>query len=507
VKRKGIVYLVGAGPGDPQLLTLRGADLLRRADVVVYDALVNPELLRHVPPQAERVLRDPARFATQEALTAFLVEQARAGRTVVRLKGGDPYVFGRGGEEAMGLVRARVPCEVVPGVTSVTAALNYAGIPLTHRDHCSSFTVVTGHAEPGSPNDGVDWPQLARTAGTKVILMGAERVAAVTATLQAHGLDPRTPAAAVHWGTLGRQRSVAGTLATLAAAAAAARIAAPAILVIGSVVTLRDQLNWFEHLPLFGQRVVVTRNRDQAGEFAQRLREAGAAVLEVPCLKFLPPTRREPVVEALSGLGSYDWIVFTSANGVATFFDYFFRAFADLRDLGAVRIAAVGPATAARLAALHLKVDVTPKEALARNIVTALTAHESLENLRVLLPRAEVATPDLPRLLEEQGAIVDDIPFYRTAAETEDDTGGAATLAREGADWIAFSSASTVENFHARFDLPELRRRFPGLRLASIGPETSKALAQLALKPDVEARTHTTDGLIEGIGKAARAAR
>lgn len=225
--------------------------------------------------------------------------------------------------------------------------------------------------------------------------------------------------------------------------------------------------------------------------------------MEVPCIKFVAPTKHEPVAEALAGLGSYDWIVFTSANAVATFFDYFFRAFEDVRDLGAIRFAAVGPGTAARLTALHLKVDVMPKEFVARGIVEALAAFESIENLRILLPRAEVAGPELPRLLEKHGAIVDDIAFYRTVAETADETGDAAVLVEQGADWIAFTSASTVEHFHARFDLPNLRRRFPQLRLATIGPETTQALAALSLAADVEANPHTTDGLIAALGKAA----
>lgn len=506
VKAKGIVYLVGAGPGDPQLLTLRGAALLRQADVVVYDTLVNPALLRLAPAPAERIPRDKEHFATQDELTALLANLARQGKRVVRLKGGDPYVFGRGGEEAEGLASAGVPFQVVPGVSSVTAVPNYAGIPLTHRAHSSGFTVVTGHEDPGKETGQVDWDQLAGLPGTKVILMGAERIGQLCASLQARGLAADTPVAMIQNGTLGQQRSVVGTLADIAGKAAAAHLTAPAVTVIGAVVSLRNKLNWFEHLPLFGQRVVVTRAQEQAGEFTRLLEERGASVLEVPCIKIAPPTRREPLIEAVAGIGCYDWIIFTSANGVTSFFDYFFLAFDDLRDLGAVRLAAVGPATAERLRALRLKVDLMPKEYVAKQIAKALIEYQSLENVRILLLRAEVANPELPMLLEARGAIVDDVAVYRTVAETEDGSGDAARLLERGADWITFTSGSTVENFNARFGLADLLRRFPQTRLGSIGPETTKALTALSLSPAVEASPHTIEGLTETMERAVRKA-
>jgi uroporphyrinogen III methyltransferase/synthase len=502
MKAKGTVYLVGAGPGDPQLLTLRGAALLRRAEVVVYDALVNPEVLRLAPPSAERILRTKERFPTQEAVGALLVARARAGQCVVRLKGGDPYVFGRGGEEAEGLAAAGVPFEVVPGISSVMAVPNYAGVPLTHRAFSSSFTVFTGHEDPDKEGNHLDWDQLARVPGTKVVLMGAERIGQLAEEMRRRGVDEATPVAMVHWGTTGQQRTIAGTLADIAAQAARARIVAPAVIVMGGVVSLRDKLNWYERLPLFGQRVVVTRAREQAGEFVQLLQERGAEVLEVPCIKTAPPTKREPLIEAIAGLGCYDWVIFTSANGVTSFFEHFFLAFEDLRDVGAVRLAAVGPATAEKLKELHLKVDLTPKEYVASQIAKALSAEQSLESVRILLLRAEVANPELPKRLEDLGAIVDDVPCYRTVPETEDASGHAARLTESGADWITFTSGSTVENFHARFDLPSLKRRFPRLRLASIGPETSKALAALSLHPALEAKPHTAAGLVAALEHA-----
>jgi uroporphyrinogen III methyltransferase/synthase len=504
VKSKGTVYLVGAGPGDAGLLTLRGAELLRRADVVLYDALVNPDLLRLAPPSAEFIARGKNMAMPHEEITALLIARARAGKCVVRLKGGDPYIFGRGGEEAEALAAAKVHFEVVPGVSSVVAAPNYAGIPLTHREHCSSFTVFTGHENPAAAATDLRYEQIAKIPGTKVVLMGTERLDDWTKSLIAHGMSPDTPVAMIQWGTTGKQKSVSGTLATIATLAARGKISPPVLTIIGDVVKLREKLNWFEERPLFGRRIVVTRAREQAGSFAQRLAELGADVLEVPSIKISAPADRSGIVDALLELNAYDWLVFTSANGVTAFFDLFFKRFHDLRDLGGARIAAVGPATAAKLCELHLQVDLTPDEALGQKIAEAFRKFESIENLKICLLRAEAANPDLPRALEEFGAIVDDIAVYRTVAETEDPAGAGAgaDLLEHGADWVMFTSGSTVEHFHARFDLPKLAKKFPQLKLASIGPETSKAVHALGLAPTFEAREHTTDGLIADLLRA-----
>jgi uroporphyrinogen III methyltransferase/synthase len=484
------------------LLTLRGADLLGRADVVVHDALVNPELLCFAPPSAEIVYggkRAREHAIPQDQLNQLLIAKAREGKTVVRLKGGDPYVFGRGGEEAEQLADAGIPFEVVPGVSSFVAVPNYAGVPLTHRGFCSRLTLITGHEDPAKEASSIDWAQVAATPGTKVIMMGTDRIGQIAETLVKHGMDAATPIAMVRWGTTARQQSIAGTLATIADVAAKSKIGPPTVAVVGEVVNLRSKLNWFEHRPLFGQRIVVTRARDQAGQLSARLHDLGAEVLEVPTIKLEPPTRREDVVDALLELNSYDWLIFTSPNGVSTFFDYFFRQFHDMRDIGGARIAAVGPATAKKLKELHLQVDLMPDEALASSIIEAFAEFESIENLKICLLRAEVANSELPAALEARGAIVDDIACYKTVPETEDPTGAAARLLESGADWVSFTSASTVEQFHARFDLPTLLKKFPGLKTASIGPETSKALAALGLKPTLEAKQHTMDGLVEGL--------
>jgi uroporphyrinogen III methyltransferase/synthase len=500
--KTGMVYLVGAGPGDLGLITVRGADLLRRADVVIHDALLNPGHLRIARPDAEIVpirLPEGDRNLSQDQVTRMLIDRAKAGCLVVRLKGGDPYVFGRGGEEAAALAEAGIPFEVVPGVSSFTAVPALAGIPLTHRGLASAFSVHAGHEDPSKTDAAIDWTSVAKTHGTKVVLMGVNRLEHIVTGLIQGGLAPETPAAAVRWGTMPTQTTVTGTLGDLKARVDAAGIESPAVIVVGEVVRLRDRLNWFERRALFGQRVVVTRARDQASELGRRLAELGAQVLEVPTIRVVPPAEREPMIEALAGLGEYDWIVFTSPNGVRVFFDALFLAFDDIRALGQLRLAAVGPATAACLKELRLRVDAMPTEYLGKNVAKAIAETESLENLRVLIARAEVANSDICRELEGQGAIVDDVAFYQTIAETQDPGGDAASLEAAGADWITFTSGSTVEHFHSRFDLPRLLRQHPGIRLATIGPETSKALARLQLEPAVEAKPHTLDGLIHGL--------
>jgi uroporphyrinogen III methyltransferase / synthase len=494
-----MVYLVGAGPGDAGLLTLRGAELLGRADVVVYDALVNTELLRLAPKSAEIIYggkraRDHA--IPQKDLNQLLIGKAREGKTVVRLKGGDPYVFGRGGEEAEELADAGVAFEVVPGVSSFVAVPNYAGVPLTHRDFCSKLTLITGHEDPAKEASKIDWEQVAKTPGTQVIMMGTDRIGQIAQALVNHGMDSATPIAMIRWGTTGQQQSIEGTLANIAEVADNTNIQPPTVAVIGEVVKLRPKLNWFERRPLFGQRIVVTRSREQAGQLSAQLRELGAEMLEVPTIRIEPPTRRQDVVDALLELNSYNWLVFTSPNGVATFFEYFFRQFHDMRDIGGARIAAVGPATAKKLKELHLQVDLMPDEALASSIAEAFSEYESIENLKICLLRAEVANQELPAALEALGAIVDDVACYKTVPEPDDPGGVAAKLIENGADWITFTSSSTVEHFHTRFDLPALLKKFPGLKVASIGPETSKTLAGVGLKPTVEAKEHTIDGLV-----------
>ncbi len=505
MKSKGIVYLVGAGPGDAGLLTVRGAELIARADVLVYDALVNPDLLRLAPKTAEIIYggkRAKDHAIPQEEMNQLLVKKAKEGKVVVRLKGGDPYIFGRGGEEAEEIHDAGIDFEVVPGISSTFAAPNYAGIPVTHRDFCSSYTVITGHEDPTKEESAIDWAALAKTPGTKIVLMGVERIRQIAAKFVENGLPAKTPVAMVRWGTTGRQKTIEGTLATIADVVEKTGFTAPAVTIIGGVVSLRKKLNWFEKRSLFGQRIVVTRTREQASQLSNQLTERGAQVLEIPTIRITVPEERIALVEAMAGIGSYDWLVFTSPNGVTSFFDYFFKANDDVRALGICRIAAVGPATAAKLKELHLRVDAMPEEYVAKKVAEAISKKDDVENLRILILRAEVASPELPKQLEDLGGIVDDVACYRTVPETDDVNGAAAKLVEEGADWVTFTSSSTVENFHARFNLPELKKKFPGLKLLSIGPETSKAITALGLKPDVEAKPHNIEGMVKALEKA-----
>ncbi|MBR90400.1 MAG: uroporphyrinogen-III C-methyltransferase [Verrucomicrobiales bacterium] len=502
----GTVYLVGAGPGDAGLLTCRGAELLQKATLVVYDALVNPGLLALAPADAEILYagkRASAHAIPQEDLNQLLVEKAGEGGAIVRLKGGDPLVFGRGGEEAAELKAAGIPFEIVPGISSAMAAPAYAGIPVTHRDHCSSFTVITGHEQPGKDESSIDWEKLAKETGTRIILMGVDRIRAIAGRLQENGLPGETPVAMVRWGTTGRQETLVGTLADIAEKVEQAAFKAPAVTIIGGVVNLREQLNWFENRQLFGRRIVVTRTRQQASQLSRRLAGLGADILEIPTIRIVPPAEKQPLMDAILGIASYDWLVFTSPNGVDQFFHWFLQTFDDIRSIGGCQIAAVGPATAAKLKQLHLRVDLMPEKYTAKAVAQAFKDHQNIENLTLCLLRAEVANPDLPKVLHEMGGIVDDIPIYRTVPESEDRNGAATRLAEEGADIITFTSSSTVENFHARFDLPRMMKKH-NLQSVSIGPETTKALVKLGQPPAVEASPHNIEGMIEAVLSVSR---
>ena len=500
----GKVYLVGAGPGDAGLLTLRGAELLRQADVVVYDALVNRELLTLAPQSAEIIYggkRSNDHAIPQDELNQLLIEKAKEGKKVVRLKGGDPYIFGRGGEEAVELQHEKIEFEVIPGISSIVAAPNYAGIPLTHRDHCSSFTVITGHEDPEKKETAVDWARLAQESGTKVVLMGVERIGKIADNLMKQGLAKDTPVAMVRWGTTGRQKTISGTLETIADIVLKTKFKAPAVTIIGTVSKLQKSLNWFENRPLFGQRIVVTRTRKQASKLTHTLKDLGAEVLEIPTIKIVPPSDNEPVIQSITGIGSYDWIIFTSPNGVIHFFDYFFKAYRDIREIGNIRFVAVGPATAKKLENLNLAIDLMPKVYTAEAAANALLKYQNVENVNVLLARAEESNSELPKLLEAQGAIVDDIAFYKTVPETEDRNGAVEAFEEGGANWITFASSSAVKNFDARFGLVKICKINPELKIASIGPETTKALRELEITPTVEAKDHTIKGLSKALLK------
>ena len=485
------VYLVGAGPGDPELITLKGRRLLERADSVLYDYLANPALLDLAPGQAERIYvgkKKSVHAFSQEEICAMMIERARRGLNVVRLKGGDPFIFGRGGEEAEALAAAGVAFEIVPGVTSPLGIAAYTGVPLTHREHTKVVTFVTGH-DPA----GIDWSKVGGTE-TLVIFMGIFAFDEIARALIANGRAADTPAMAVRWGTRPDQHTLVGTLATLPALIHEHDLKPPATIIIGEVVGLRDKLNWFEHLPLFGQRIVVTRARGQAEALSSRLRALGAETIELPVIEILPALDYEPLDQAIANLGSYDWLIFTSANGVRFFLERLDRSAMDLRALRA-RICAIGPATRAAIEALHLKVDVMGTDYVAEGMLAAFAAHGAAHNLagqRILLPRAAVARDLVPVELARRGAQVDVVEAYRTAAPE-----GAFDFTAKP-DWITFTSSSTVRNFVAMAGAETLA----GAKVASIGPVTSASARELGIEVTVEASVFTVDGLVEAILRA-----
>ncbi|MEY2598753.1 MAG: uroporphyrinogen-III C-methyltransferase [Verrucomicrobiota bacterium] len=500
VKGPGICHLAGAGPGDLGLVTLRVRELLESADVVVFDYLCNPELLKWVRQGAEIIYagkKAGQHTLRQEEINALLVEKTSQGHRVLRLKGGDPFLFGRGGEEAEALVEAGLRFEIIPGVTSALAAPAYAGIPVTHRDFTSSLTIFTGHEDPTKPESALDYERIAALPGTKVMLMGVERLGPITARLQEKGMSGQTPVALVRWGTTGRQESLVGTVSDIARKVEEQGFKAPAVAVFGGVVSLKDKLGWFEKRPLRGRRIVVTRTRQQAGVLSVGLRELGADVFELPTIRIEPPTNLREFAELVQDVHQYDWLVFTSPNGVTAFFDTFYKIYEDARSLGGVRIAAIGPATAKRVREYRFGVDLQPEVFVAEGIIEAFEKQfGSVENQRILLARAEQAREVLPKELTKLGAIVDEAVAYRTVPETEDVSGGITRFREEGADMITFTSSSTVENFMAlKLPMP------PDLRMASIGPITSQTMRDLGLRVDVEASQYDIPGLIAAIEK------
>ncbi len=500
--RQGKVYLVGAGPGDAGLITARGLECIQLAEVIVYDNLVNPSLLKHARPDAEIVFAGKTskqHTLTQDEINALLVEKAREGKVVTRLKGGDPFVFGRGGEEAEELRKAGLKFEIVPGISSSIAAPAYAGIPVTHRAVATAFMVITGHEDPTKEETQVDWAGVAKFFGTRVILMGVERIGTIAEELIRHGASPETPVAMVRWGTTGRQQTIQGTLATIADIASKADFKPPAVTVVGEVVRLRENLNWFEQRPLFGRRIVVTRSREQASELVRQLSELGADVLEIPTIRIKPPQSLAPLREAVEGLGEYDWLVFTSPNGVDAFFREFFVRHKDIREMGPLKIAAIGAVTTQKLAELHLEVDLQPNEFTTEALLAEFKKSVSCENLKMLMPRADLADQRLARGLEDLGAIVDDLDAYQTVPDTEDRNGHRARLLSEGADIVTFTSSSTVVNFCNLVDVPALVKQYPQMRFVSIGPQTSLAAREKGLDVAIEAKVHTVPGLVEAI--------
>jgi uroporphyrinogen III methyltransferase/synthase len=515
--KAGKVYLVGAGPGDPGLITVRGLAVLSSADVVVYDRLIPAELLRFAPAFAELIYvgKSPGGGAyTQEEINQLLIDQARAGKAVCRLKGGDPFVFGRGGEEALALAQAGIAFEVVPGVTAGVAALAYAGIPATHRGLSSSLLFVTGHEDPTKPESQVAWETLARIGGTIVVYMGVSRLSEIAGALLSGGLAGATPAAVVASGTLPDQKTVTGTLGDIARLAQEAGVEPPALLVVGDVVRLREQLAWFESRPLFGRRILVTRPREAREEreeapargrsvpsLPEQLRELGATVLEVPAFRLVPPEDMKPVFDAIDRVETFHWLLFTSARAVERFFGELLRRREDVRVLANVHIAAIGVPTARAVERYHLKVDLYPSEFVAEAVLTEFAKQGKLRGQRLLLPRAAGARRVLPEGLAEMGAEVVEVELYRSELDPDQDPETLSSLAERPPDLVTFASASAVRGLRAivsRETFAALCRSTPAV---VIGPVTAQAAREAGFTVASSASPHTIPALVEAVVK------
>ncbi len=499
--KKGTVYLVGAGPGDPGLITVKAVECLKQADVVIYDFLATPKLLKYAREGAEIIYvgkKGGEHTLPQDKINELIAAKAKEGNMVVRLKGGDPFIFGRGGEEAEVLVQQGIPFEIVPGVTSAIAAPAYAGIPLTHRRYNTSVAFITGHEDPTKDESTIDWSKLATAVGTLVFLMGIKNLPTITENLIANGRDPKTPVALVRWGTTSQQVTVTGTLETIVAEVEAAKLKPPAIIVVGEVAKLRDTLNWFEKRPLLGKTVVVTRARAQASDLVDRLSDLGADCLECPAIKVVPLEDWSPLDEAIDNLGTYDWLVFTSVNGVSFFFERLFERGKDVRALRDVRTAAIGPATAKRIGDFGLTSDIVPETYQAESVVEAF-AKESMEGKRVLLPRAKEARPVLPVELAKMGALVDEIATYETEQASENVDMLIERLEEGSIDMVTFTSSSTVKNFKSLLPGEKFESLIRGVTVASIGPITTDTAKELGFKVNITATDFTIPGLCQAI--------
>lgn len=500
--KKGKVYLVGAGPGDPGLLTIRGKELLEKAEVVIFDYLANEELLKFAPPGAERIYvgkKGGDHTLGQEAINALLVEKGRE-NVVVRLKGGDPFVFGRGGEEAQALVENGIAFEAVPGISAAAAVPAYAGIPLSHRDLTSTIAFITGHerADKGEKKSKIAWDKISTGAGTLVFFMGVKNLPEICRNLVQCGRPADTPVALIRWGTTPMQQTVTGTLSDIVSKAKEAKLQPPAMIVVGEVVKCREDLNWFERRPLFGRKIVITRSREQASDLKCKLEELGAACIEFPTIAIAPPPSWEPLDRAINNLSQYDWAIFTSVNGVRFFIERLIAAGRDARDLKGIRLAAIGPKTAETLESVLLRPDLVPSEYRAEAILEALSGY-NVRGKRFLMPRAMVAREVLPEKLREWGARVDVVPAYQTVLPEQDAQKIRGLLVNCEIDCLTFTSSSTVSNFFALIGTEELARCKERMVIACIGPITAQTAAKFGLVTSVMPSEYTIQGLVDSI--------
>ncbi|WP_321494188.1 uroporphyrinogen-III C-methyltransferase [uncultured Desulfobacter sp.] len=497
----GKVYLIGAGPGDPGLITVKAKECIQTADVVVYDYLASPVLLGYARKDAEVIYvgkKGGDHTLTQDKINLLLVDKAREGKNVARLKGGDPFVFGRGGEEAQELLSYGISYEVIPGVTSAVAAPAYAGIPVTHRDHTSFVSFITGHERPDKKESRMQWDIFAKSDATLVFLMGVKNLSNIVTKLMEHGKPSDTPVALVRWGTTTRQQTVTGTLATIVDEVEKAGLKSPAIIVVGHVVSLRDELSWFDKKPLFGKKIVITRARAQASGLVADLGRLGAQCIEIPTIKIAPPEDNGPLEAAIDHLDRYDWLVLTSVNGVKFFFDTLFAKGKDVRALGHLKFACIGPVTKERLADYGIISDILPETYRAESVVDAFSGLD-MTGKKVLLPRAKKARTILPEELARMGAHVDEVTAYETRLADEGKDLLIDMLKSGDIDAVTFTSSSTVTNFLTLLDGENTSALLDGVTLASIGPITSDTIRAKGLEPNIEADPFTIEALIDAL--------
>jgi uroporphyrinogen III methyltransferase/synthase len=499
--KRGKVYLVGAGPGDPQLITLKGIEALSKAQVVIYDYLASQGLLKYVSAEAELIYagkQGKKHTLSQEQIIDLIISKAQSGKTVARLKGGDPFVFGRGGEEGERIVEAGIELEIVPGITSAVAVPAYAGIPLTHRNYTSTVAIITGHEDPTKPTSQIQWDKIATGIGTLVFLMGVDNIHNIVYSLIGHGRNPDTPAAVIRWGTTNEQRTIVGKLADIVQKVRKENLRPPAILIVGEVVQIREKLNWFEKKPLFGKKILVTRAREQASDFAQILEDYGAQVIQFPTIEIHPPTDWSGIDQAIAELENYHWVIFTSANGVNYFWQRLVSSGKDARAFKEIKIAAIGPPTARELQKHGIYPDLVPNEYKAEGIVQSL-AKEDLKGVRFLIPRAAKAREILPEKLRELGAEVRIIEAYRTLKPTDNLNEILDLLKAREIDFITFTSSSTVRNLVEILPRDQLIGLLRGIKIASIGPITANTAKEYGINTDIMPPKYTIAALAEAI--------
>ncbi|MBU0463460.1 MAG: uroporphyrinogen-III C-methyltransferase [Proteobacteria bacterium] len=499
--KTGTVYLIGAGPGDPGLLTIKAKECIETADVVVYDYLASPFLLNYARSDAQIIYvgkKGGDHTLSQDKINLLLVDKAKQGFDVARLKGGDPFVFGRGGEEAQMLLSHGVSYEVVPGVTSAIAAPAYAGIPITHRDHTSFVSFITGHEDPTKKDTSMQWDVYAKSNATLVFLMGVKNLENIVKNLIKHGKPSDTPIALVRWGTTARQKTVTGTLETIVERVKQAKLKSPAIIVIGHVVSLREELAWFDKRPLFGKRIVITRARAQASDLVSKLSKLGAQCIEIPTIQIVPPEDTAPLKKSIENITDYDWLVFTSVNGVKFFFDVLFDMGHDVRVLGHLKFACIGPVTKERLKSYGILSDILPKTYRAESVIEAFSTVE-IKDKKILLPRAKQARTILPEELTKMGAQVDDVVAYETQLNSDGKKELISLLDDNEIDAITFTSSSTVSNFMSLLESKDAKKLLKNVVTASIGPITSDTARSLDIEPDIEAKEYTIQGLVNSL--------